>query len=139
MKAFKSSSKQGLTLIEVILAASILSIGMIVLLVSASRCIAVMKVSKKYQTAQWVLGMGEVKYPMMLEAIEDIEDLDVSPDSDILEGYTFSRVVEDEDADDEDNLYVIRSRVSWADRGKKPYHEVAQYVWYPEGYQRCTG
>lgn len=132
MKVSSSSSRQGLTLIEVILAAAILSIGMTVLLVSASRCIAVMKVSKQYQTAQWVMGLGEVEYPLMTETIDDIEDLAVRPDSSLLDGYTFSRTVED-NYDDEDGLFIIKSRVSWSEHGKESYHEVVQYIWYPEG------
>lgn len=119
--------KKGLTLIEVILAVAILGTALTVLLTGAARCLAVMKTAKHYQTAQWALGMGEVEYPLEVE--EDIEDLVVEGET-YLDKFSFSREVEDDD--DEDGLYVVRTRITWARRGGEGYEEVLRYFYYPE-------
>ena len=116
-------AQQGFTLIEVILAVAILSVGLTVLLTSASKCLQVMKQSRNYQTAQWVLGMGEVDH--FIVSTNDIEDIEVAPVG-YLNGFTFSRTVEDDE--NEDGLYVVRTRASWSQRGKEPYQEVVHYV-----------
>ena len=119
---------KGFTLIEVLLALAILSVSMVVLLSAASKCLAVLKVAKKNQGAQWVLGMGEVEHPFMIE--DGIEDLNV--DEEEYGIYIYEREVLDEDDEDDDDLYEIKTRVSWSDRGKTPYIEVVRYVYYKE-------
>ena len=119
--------KKGLTLVEVLLAVAILSVGLVVLLTATSRCLAVMKVAKNYQTAQWTLGRGELDHPFA--ATNYIEDLEVEPFT-YPNGFTFSRVVEDDD--DEDGLFVARTRASWLSRERELYEEVVQYVFLLE-------
>jgi len=115
--------KRGLTLIEVILAVAILSVGMTVLLTAASRCLAVMKTAKNYQIAQWTMNRGEVDYPIV--DTNDVRKLEVDP---VLYpgGFTFSRVVEDDD--DEDGLFVVRARVSWSKGDRESYEEIVRYI-----------
>jgi len=122
-------TRAGLTLVEVILAAAILSVGLTVLLTAATRCLAVLKVSGKYQTAQWVLGMGDLENPLRMTEEMTVEDLEVGP-VEYTDGYTYERIVEDDE--DEDDLYLVRTRVSWADRGREAIEEVLSYVYYLE-------
>lgn len=124
-------NKKGLTLIEVVLAAAILALCLTGMLVCLSRCMAVMRASRKYHQAIAVLGMGDVKHPPRLD--RDIEEIEVTGDSDIMEGYTFSRVIDDETElfdEEEDHLYVIRTKVTWRDRGSESKHEVVQYLYH---------
>lgn len=113
----------GLTLIEVILAVAILSVGLTVLLTAASRCLAVMKTAKNYQIAQWTLNRGEVDYPLV--NTNDVKKLEVDPVS-YPGGFTFSRVVEDDE--DEDGLFVVRTRVSWSKGDRGSYEETVRYI-----------
>jgi prepilin-type N-terminal cleavage/methylation domain-containing protein len=115
--------KRGFTLVEVLLATLILSLALVALLTGASRCLAVMKQAKQYQTAQWTLGLGEVDYPM--EATNDVKQLAVD-DVAYPNGCTYSRIVEDDE--DEDGLYVVRIRVTWPGRGNVMKEEVVRYV-----------
>jgi prepilin-type N-terminal cleavage/methylation domain-containing protein len=119
--------RRGLTLVEVVLAVAILGIGMAVLLTAASRCLAVMRVARNYQEAQWVLGQALADYP--LDPTNDVEEL-VIDEVEIVEGFRFSRDVDEDE--DEDGLYVVRSRVTWADRGRQNTEEVLQLVYQPE-------
>jgi len=115
--------RKGLTLIEVLLAVLMLSTGLVVLLTSASRCLAVMKIARDYQTAQWALALGELDYP--LSVTNDVKELEVEPFT-YPNGLTFSREVEDDE--DEDGLFVVRTRVSWPRRGRESQEETVRYV-----------
>ncbi len=122
-------AKRGLTLIEVILAVAILGVCMTVLLASVSRCLAAIRTVRDYQAAQAVLGLGEVDHPLVIG--DDIEDLNVDPVV-YFDRYTFSREVEEKDSEEEDGLYILRTRIDWTDRGRKPVHEVVRYVYHKD-------
>ncbi len=127
MHTTKQHAKHGLTLVEVILAAAILGIGLTVLLTAASRCLAVMKQAKRYQTALWTLNMGEVEYPVV--ATNELEDLNVDG-HEFDNGFTFYREVEEDDGDEEDDgLHIVRTRVTWKGRGTEMAEEVVHYVY----------
>jgi prepilin-type N-terminal cleavage/methylation domain-containing protein len=134
-------SRGGVTLIEVLLAVAILGFGFAVLLTAATRCLAVMKISRNYQEAQWALGMGEAAHPIPIP-IEDIEDLDVEEQT-LDNGFTFARKVdvEAEEAEEpRDNLYLVRTRVTWKGHGdRENVEEVVRYVYFPEGKTVSTG
>lgn len=113
----------GITLIEVLFAATILGAGLMVLLTGASRCLTVVHKARNYQIAQWTLNMGELDYPVI--DTNDVLGLAVFP-IEYDNGYTFERIVEDDD--DDDGLYVIRTIVSWPERGRVAKEEVVRYV-----------
>ena len=123
--------RRGLTLIEVLMAVLILSIGLTVLLTGASRCLAVMRVAKSYQQVQWTLGMGEIEFPFIVE--EEIEELNVDP-VEYDNGFSFSREVEEEPEEEElqDDLYVVWTYVTWMDRGSERRESFARYFYYEE-------
>ena len=126
MKALPTNGKgqRGFTLIEVLLAAAILGMGLGMMMTAASRCLAAMKQARKYQEAQWTLNMGLLDYPLM--PTDDVEDWNVSGES-YDNGLAFSREVEEEDAEEEDGLFVIRSRVTWSRNGREGFEEVVGY------------
>ena len=121
----ESWMKSGFTLVEALLSALILGAAIVVLLAGASRCLAVMKAAKNYQTAVWVAGLGEAEHPFV--ATNDLEFLKV--DRETLEnGFSYERTVEEDE--DEDGLYVVRTRVTWPGRGGRiMQEETARYVW----------
>ncbi|MGI6496221.1 MAG: type IV pilus modification PilV family protein [Kiritimatiellia bacterium] len=130
MKAPFQSAKSGMTLVEVLLATIILATGLTALLTGLSSCLAVMRASRVVSTAQWVLGMGELKHP--LRAVEELEELDIDGDTSIAEGFTFSRKVEEKeiaDDDEDDGLRVVRTRVSWGSGKEGEYLEVVRLLW----------
>ena len=135
------ANRRGFTLLEVMIATIILSIGLVVLLTSFANCQKVMKASQDHEMAQYVLALGETVYPIPspdlvtedplddeqlnikeTSAEELLEDLDI-PISDLpkdrrdeLSSYTFERSVDE--VDDEElkragYLYTLRTRVRW--------------------------
>lgn len=119
----------GFTLIEILLATIILSLGIMVLMTSMGNCAKMMMISKEYQDIQYVFDLGELKYPL-LPTNDPENDLPVDPDSDLVEGYTFQRTVDEKDLDSnqvDDDLYLVRTRVTWGP-GDEDYEELVRYV-----------
>lgn len=137
-------NRGGFTLIEVMVATIILSLGLAVLLTSFANCQRVMKASQDYETAQYVLTLGETVYPIPSpdlvtgDPIDDeqlniqettaeelLDTLDL-PSSELpkdrrdeLSTYTFERTVDD--VDDEEIkragfIYTIRTKIRWGSR-----------------------
>lgn len=127
-------NRAGMTLIEVLLAATLLGLGLVTLLSGLSSCLAVMRASREYQTAQWALSLGELTYPVT--GVEEVTDLEVEPDSNLVEGFTFSRVVDEKEVEDEltdDGLYVVRTRIFWGAGGEGQAEELVGYIWHKGG------
>ena len=135
------ADRRGFTLLEVMIATIILSIGLVVLLTSFTNCQKVMKASQDNETAQYVLAIGETVYPIPspdlvtgdplddeqlniqpTSAEELLDDLDI-PASDMpkdrrdeLSAYTFERTVDKIDDDELKRagyLYTLRTKVRW--------------------------
>ncbi len=133
-----SGNTGGLTLIEVLLAVTILSLGLVVMLAAISRCLGVLKVSTRYHDVMWALSAGEAEYPLVVTdrrgaEPEDPEDLGVSTEE--FGGILYERTVDDpyEDEDDSDvRLLIVRTRLAWADRGRENSDEIVRYWLYRE-------
>ena len=116
----KCRMERGFTLVEVLLATAIAAASLAALLTAASRCVAVTKRAQDYQKAQWVLGQGELDYPLFYT--NDLKSLEVE-DAEYPGEYFFSRIVEDDE--DEDRLFVVRTRVAWSS-GNRPRDRAAR-------------
>ena len=136
----KLGFRSGFTLLEVLLASIILGLGLTAILVSMSNSQKMMLASTELQTAQEVMDMGEMAYPLS-DVKDPDEDLDVretraselwdmiskvrltSAQEDKYHGYTWERVALNRNDSDDDikrlgNLYTVRITVTWGDRGK---------------------
>ena len=131
--------KRGFTLLEVLLAAVILGFGLTTILVSMSQSQKMMISSTYLETAQEVMDLGDIAYP--LSDVQDPDkDLDV-PETKATElwekiagdvrltraqeekfhGYTWEREALNRKANDEElkrlgNLYTVLVTVRWGDR-----------------------
>ena len=130
----KLGTRSGLTLIEVMLALVILGIGLTVLISTASKCLAVVKQSRNYETARHLLAVVEMEFQnkiLELEPGQDLEDGsgDVTfPDSGQYKGWWEVTT----EGDEKDGLKKVTFRVSWSERGANPCEEVTTYLYVPQ-------
>ena len=129
--------RRGFTLLEVLLAAVILGLGLAGILVSMSQSQKMMVYSTYYETAQEVMDLGEMAYP--LAEAKDADELDVretkatdlwdmisderlsTAQEEKFHGYTWEREClnlhdSDEEIERLGGLYIVRVTVRWGDR-----------------------
>ena len=134
------SARRGFTLLEVMCATIILSLGLVALLTAFMQCQRIMRTTQGFETAQYVLMLGETLYPLpspdlvsddpldsellninetpALKLAQDLEiDRDLSRERrEELEYYTFERTVDevdDEELERSGFLYTVRTVIRW--------------------------
>lgn len=123
-----ASSKTGLTLIEVLIALVILSVGVASMMLAMSRCLAVVRTARNRDVARSLLWLMEVEYPIDKTSIEEISE---SGEFDEVEGYTWSREVIMDDEELRPGLFLVTTRVQWSSRGKEAFEEIIGYTYAP--------
>ena len=146
--------KRGFTLVEVIIATVILSLGLTAILANFNQCQKAMAGSKRFETAQYVLGLGEMVHPLpdpdqvsddplknehlnvnpvSGDTLAESLDMDLSPRRrNELSDYTFERHVEeidDETLERNGHIYTIRTTVKWELRESRPREETVTTFW----------
>lgn len=118
-------NKSGMTLVETVLALAILSIGIFILIETTAKCLAVVRLSRNYQTARAVLDRGESEYP--LQGTNGVEKNKVEPVD--YNGYVFSRDIQP--VDGEKKLYKVVTKVAWSETGHESGEELIGYLYCP--------
>ncbi len=119
-------SKNGLTLIEAVLALAILAISVIVFAETTARCFKIVRVSRNYEIARAVLDRGEADFP--LRGTNSINDNEV--DGYLYEnGFKFSRKLEK--LSEEEKVFIVKTRVSWSEYGRDAFEEVVSLLYSP--------
>lgn len=113
-----------------LLALVILGIGLVVLISSASRCIAVVRKVRNFETSRELLARVELENPIQLE--ERIEDANKSGSfSGEYGAYRWQREVE-RVGNEDDGLYLVKTGIHWAERGKDIAEVAVTYIYAPE-------
>ena len=88
-------STRGLTLVEVLIAVAILSVGAAVLLTATSRCLAVVRAARDYYAARHVMDLVDIEHPILSVKVNGQDQiLNATLDNlDYPNGFTASRSI----------------------------------------------
>jgi len=125
----KSSLKKGMTLIEVLLALVILSIGVGSLMMAMSRCLSTVRTARNREMARSLLRRVDVEFPIDEKTIEELSE---DGDFDDVEGYVWRREILVVDEEERPGLFIVTTRVQWAERGRDTFEEVTIYKYVPD-------
>jgi len=117
--------KDGMTLVESVLALAILSIGIFILVETTAKCLAVVRLARNYQTSRAVLDRAESEHP--LRGTNSVDENTVEPVD--YAGYAFSRDLQP--VDGEKKLFMVTTRVTWSETGHDSGEELVSYVYCP--------
>ncbi|HKL22341.1 MAG TPA: prepilin-type N-terminal cleavage/methylation domain-containing protein [Tichowtungia sp.] len=123
--AITPSGKAGLTLIEVMLAITILSVGAAVLLTATARCMAIATKARHYSTAHRLIQRVNTENPLTRGELEaGVESGTFDED-----GYRWEREIIENENEDREGLYTVRTRVSWSMSGRDAFEESVAYLY----------
>ena len=122
--------RQGMTLIEVLLALAILGLGLAVLIESTARCLGVARKAKNFEAARYLLNRVELEHPLDTgDALAaGVEEGVFDPP---YENFSWSRTIVPAGLDDEP-LFEVYTRITWADDRRESTEETATMVYKPE-------
>lgn len=125
----RSAYKRGLTLIEVLIAMVVLSLGVSSMMIAMSRCLAVVRTARHRENARNLLRQVDIENPLIAEELEEGRD-DGSFDD--YEEYTWEREVAEVNSEERPGLFLITTRIRWSEKGQHTFEEVVAYKYAPE-------
>lgn len=130
IRARRVRARSGLTLIEVMLAVSIMGIAGIALISAIGQGMAVIRGARLYSHAHTLLARVELEHPLFNDEI-DIGVEQGRFDDRELGQFEWRRQIEAV-GEEEDRLFLVTTRISWTRSGRRGYEEVAFYRYAPE-------
>jgi prepilin-type N-terminal cleavage/methylation domain-containing protein len=121
-------SKYGLTLVEVLIALVILSVGVSSMMVAMSRCLSVVRTARNREVARGLIMRVDIENP--IERI-DMADMSDSGDFDDVEGHEWFREIQEVDPEQRPGLFLVTTRVQWSERGRDAFEEITVYKYAP--------
>ena len=127
-------AREGMTLIEVVLAVVILGTSLGVLVEGASRALAVVRQARNYEMARRMLGRVDAENPLRLK-----DEIQAGQESGTFaggpQGWSWTRSFEDLGEEDEQQggLFRMTVRVAWSQaEGRGGAEEIVQMLYVPE-------
>lgn len=120
--------KRGLTLIEILIALMILSVGVSSMMVAMSRCLAVVRTARNRNVAYALIRRVDIEHPIN---DKDMEELSESGTFDDTPGYTWQREIITVDEEERPGLFLVTVRILWSERGREAFEEITTYKYAP--------
>ncbi len=123
------ASKKGLTLIEVLIALVILSVGVSSMMVAMSRCLSVVRTARNREVARGLFQRVDIENP--IESV-DMEELSESGEFEDKEGFEWFRDIIIVDEEERPGLFLVTVRIQWSERGRNAFEEITVYKYAPD-------
>jgi len=124
-----TASKTGMTLIEVLIALIILSVGVSSMMVAMSRCLSVVRTARNLNVSRNLLRRVDIENPIDRKTIEETTE---SGDFEDVEGYTWEREILMVDEEERPGLFLVTTRIVWSERGRDAFEEITTYKYAPD-------
>jgi hypothetical protein len=98
-------------------------------MVAMSRCLSVVRTARNREVARSLLRRVDVENPIERKTIEETDE---SGDFEDREGYTWSRVILMVDEEERPGLFLVTTRIQWAERGRDAFEEITTYNYAPD-------
>lgn len=125
----KPASKTGLTLIEVLIALVILTVGVSSMMLAMSRCLSVVRTARNREVARGLLRRVDIENPIDRKTIQETDEEGEFED---LDGYVWLRNIQMVDEEERPGLFLVTTRVQWSERGRDAFEEIITYNYAPE-------
>lgn len=123
------ASKKGMTLIEVLIALIIITVGIASLSVAMVRCLSVVRTAQNREIARGLLRRVDVENPIDQKKITEADD---SGTFDDMEGYTWQRSIQMVDEEERPGLFLVTTRVQWSERNRETGEEITTFNYAPD-------
>ena len=123
------TSRKGLTLIEVMIALVIITVGVSSMMVAMSQCLSVVRTARNQEVARGLLRRVDIENPIDRKTIAETTE---SGDFEDVDGYTWNRNILLVDEEERPGLFIVTSRVQWSRRGRETFEEITTYKYAPE-------
>ena len=123
------ATKKGMTLIEVLIALVILSVGVSSMMLAMSRCLAVVRTARNREVARGLIQRVDIENP--IESV-DMEEFSESGDFEDIEGYTWFREILMVDEEERPGLFLVTTRIQWSEKGREAFEEITIYKYAPD-------
>lgn len=120
--------KAGLSLIEVMIAVLIMGVGISSMVAAASKSLAVANKAREYETVRRLIGQVDLEIEIDLEEIE--EGVESGRFTGPYANFSWKREIEEVE-DEALEMFLVKTSVSWSDRGKTVTEEVQTYIHGP--------
>jgi prepilin-type N-terminal cleavage/methylation domain-containing protein len=124
-----SASKKGLTLIEVLIALVILTVGVSSMMLAMSQCLSVVRTARNREVARGLLRRVDIENPIDRKTIEETDEEGEFED---LEGYIWLRNILMVDEEERPGLFLVTTRVQWSEKGRDAFEEIIAYKYAPD-------
>ncbi|MBT8045879.1 MAG: prepilin-type N-terminal cleavage/methylation domain-containing protein [Pontiella sp.] len=124
-----SENKRGLTLIEVLIALVILSVGVSSMMVAMSRCLAVVRTARNRNVAHALIHRVDIEFPIERVDMDEISETGEFEDA---PGYTWLRDIVMVDEEERPGLFLVTTRIQWSERGRDAFEEITVFKYAPD-------
>jgi len=124
-----STSKYGMTLIEVLLALVIITIALLPLMTSMTQLLVSIHRARALSRAQELIRQVDVENPLQSKKMEALTESGSFED---VPGYSWTRTVEAVDEEERPGLFLVTTRVSWNSTSRDAWEEVTAYRYAPD-------
>lgn len=123
------TSKRGLTLIEVLIALTIITVGVSSLMPAMASCLNVVRTVRNREMARSLLRRVDVENPIERTKFEERSE---TGDFEDAPAYDWSRNILMVDEEERPGLFLVTTRVRWSERGRDTFEEITTYTYAPE-------